>query len=130
MQFWGSIHGTFLLLGAVAVIIGFVAGVMYLLQARRLKSKLPTPGGLRLPSLEWLERVNGRTIIVSVLMTGVGLLSGLVLNLVNHSQQHDALPWTDPIVWQSAGLFGWLLAAALFSGTLPTGAGRPQRSPI
>lgn len=115
-QVWGTIHGTFWLLGAVAVIVGFVAGLMYLLQAWRLKHKLPPARGLRLPSLEWLERVSGRAIVISVLMAGVGTLSGLVLNLVNHRYQQDELPWTDPIVWQSGGMFAWLLAAALFNG--------------
>ena len=62
-QVWGTIHGTFWLLGAVAVIVGFVAGLMYLLQAWRLKHKLPPARGLRLPSLEWLERISGRAIV-------------------------------------------------------------------
>jgi ABC-type transport system involved in cytochrome c biogenesis permease subunit len=114
-QIWGAIHGTFWLLGAVAVIIGFVAGIMYLLQAHRLKSKLPPRGGLRLPSLEWLERVNGRAIVISAMMAGIGTLSGLVLNLVNHRYRQDELPWNDPIVWQSGGMFAWLLVAALFN---------------
>src|ERR1700676_3984656 len=114
-QVGGAIYGIFLLLGTVAVMIGFVAGLMYLLQARWLKNKSLPAAGLRLPSLEWLERVNGRAIVVSVLMFGAGILSGLVLNLVNHRYQRDALPWTDPIVWRSAGMFGWLLAAALFN---------------
>jgi len=114
-QVWGSIHGTFWLLGAVAVMVGFVAGLMYLVQAYRLKQKLPAGSGLRLPSLEWLQRVNGRAIVVSVLMTGIGILSGLVLNLVNHHRdQQDELPWSDPVVWRSGGMFAWLLAAALF----------------
>jgi ABC-type transport system involved in cytochrome c biogenesis permease subunit len=139
-QVWGAIHGAFLVLGAVAVIFGFVAGVMYLLQSSRLKrlsqggsrgkgavplTRNDGPGGrhaeracyswLRLPSLEWLERANGRAILISVLMTGAGLVSGIVINLINHWHQRDELPWTDPIVWESAGLFGWLLAAALFN---------------
>ncbi|HEV2969581.1 MAG TPA: cytochrome c biogenesis protein CcsA [Pirellulales bacterium] len=138
-QVWGAIHGAFLVLGAVAVIFGFVAGVMYLLQSSRLKrlsqshrqggqspffpttiaamvpAKKGTVPGLRLPSLEWLERANGRAILISVLMTGAGLVSGIVINLINHWHQRDELPWTDPIVWESAGLFGWLLAAALFN---------------
>jgi ABC-type transport system involved in cytochrome c biogenesis permease subunit len=115
-QVWGAIHGTFWLLGAVAVIIGFVAGLMYLLQASRLKNKVqPTPG-LRLPSLEWLERTSGRAIVASVLMAGIGALSGIVLNLINHRHRQDELPWSDPIVWESSGMFAWLLLVALFNG--------------
>jgi ABC-type transport system involved in cytochrome c biogenesis permease subunit len=124
-RIWGTVHGTFMLLGAVAVIVGFAAGMMYLLKANWLKrlsgrggqspfsprtAKKGTVPGLRLPSLEWLERANGRAIIISVLMVGAGLASGIVLNLVKNE-----LPWDDPTIWRSMGLFGWLLAAALFN---------------
>src|SRR5205807_599225 len=98
------------LMGAVAVIVGFATGLMYLLQAHRLKHKLPPLAGLRLPNLEWLERANSRAILISVLMAAAGLVSGVVLNLVKHK-----LPWSDATIWRSIGLFGWLLAAALFS---------------
>ena len=57
-------------LGTVTVMIGFAAGVMYLIQAARLNGKLPPPGGLRFPSLEWLERINSRVLVVSTLLWG------------------------------------------------------------
>jgi ABC-type uncharacterized transport system permease subunit len=116
-QIWGAIHGGFILLGTVAVIVGFVAGLMYLLQAWRLKRKqLPTPG-FRLPNLEWLQHVNSRAIVISVIMLAAGFLSGTVLNMVNHRRQLDELPWTDPVVWSTGLLLAWMLAAAVF-GTL------------
>ena len=59
-QIWGRVHGVFLLGGTVAVIVGFVAGVMYLLQDYRLKRHLPRLSHLQLPSLEFLARVNAR----------------------------------------------------------------------
>ena len=80
-QLWGAIHGIFLLLGTVAVMIGFAAGVMYLVQASRLKRKLPPPGGLRFPSLEWLERINSRVLVISTIFVAIGFLAGVVLNL-------------------------------------------------
>ena len=52
----GAIHGAAILLTAVTMLLGFTAGAMYLVQARRLKHKRPVDGGLRLPSLEWLQR--------------------------------------------------------------------------
>ena len=122
-QIWGMIHGIFLLLGLVAVTVGFVAGVMYLLQSYRLKHKLPAATGPRLPSLEWLERVNSRAILISALMVGIGFASGIVLNMISHHIKIDEVPWSDPVIWSTAAMFAWLLAAAIFSAVY-----RPARS--
>jgi ABC-type uncharacterized transport system permease subunit len=109
---WGAAHGVLLLLGTIAVMIGFVSGVMYLLQASRLKHKRPAPSRLRLPSLEWCEHVNSRAIVVSVIMLSAGLLSGLVLNMLHPRQQ---IPWTDPVVISSTVTLVWLIAAGMFN---------------
>ncbi len=114
-QVWGMIHGFFLLFGYVAVAVGFVAGVMYLLQSRRLKRKQLPAGGLRLPSLEWLDRVNTLAIVLSAALVAAGFVSGLILNAVNRRQDLDYVPWTDPIVWRLGGMMAWLVVAALFS---------------
>ena len=53
---WAITHGISLLLGTSAMIIAFVAGVMYMVHAFRLKKKMPPRVGFRLPSLEWLEQ--------------------------------------------------------------------------
>ncbi len=109
---WGMIHGMFLLLGTVTVMVGFVAGLMYLVQAIRLKRKHLSSGGIQLPSLEWLEHVNSRVVLASALMVGVGFLAGIILNLIGGKTQ---LPWTDPVVWSSGLMLAWLVAAALFN---------------
>lgn len=112
---WGQIHGVFLMLGTVAVVIGCAGGAMCLLQSYRLKHKRQPSVGLKLPSLEWLERLNSRAIWVSVVMIALGFLSGVVLNLVNHRLEMSKLPWSDPIIWSSALLLGWVVVAAGFS---------------
>jgi hypothetical protein len=109
---WGAIHGVFLLLGTVAVMVGFVAGSMYLLQAYRLKHKLPPMQGLRLPSLESLEAVNSRSLALSTLLVSIGFLAGIVLRSRSES---GSLPWSDPVVWSSALMLSWLLAATIFN---------------
>jgi hypothetical protein len=86
---------------------------MYLLQARRLKRKLPPWPGFRLPSLEWLEKVNSRVIILSAILVGVGFLAGMILNTIGAAP--GAIPWSDPVIWTSALMFGWLLTAAIFN---------------
>jgi ABC-type uncharacterized transport system permease subunit len=113
-QFWGIVHGVFLLFGYVAVTVGFIAGVMYLLQANRLKRK-QLSAGLRLPSLEWLDRINGRAIVLSAVLVAAGFASGMVLNAVNHRHELDYVPWNDPVVWRLGGMVAWLIIAALFS---------------
>jgi ABC-type uncharacterized transport system permease subunit len=108
-KIWGIIHGTSILLATVAVLIGFTAGLMYLGQARRLKHKLPPSRGLRLPSLEWLQRTNSRAIVISVLMLGVGVLSGMILNRVRAAR----LSWGDPVVFTTTVMFAWLSIAVV-----------------
>jgi ABC-type uncharacterized transport system permease subunit len=112
---WGVLHGVCLLLGTVAVTVGFVTGCMYLLQAYRLKQKRPPGAGLRLPSLEWLQKMNARTIAVAVLMLVGGFLSGIVLNLSRRTDGGSGVPWTDPVVLSSSLLVGWMIVAWLFS---------------
>ncbi len=111
---WGAIHGIFLLLGTVTVMIGFVAGLMYLIQSRRLKLKRPPSEGFRLPSLERLAKVNSRSIILSALFVGIGFLSGMILNIISRGKSGE-VPWTDPVIGSSALMLVWLLAAAIFN---------------
>ena len=111
---WGFVHGIALLLGVISATLGFVAGVMYLVHSYRLKHKLPPRQGLRLPSLEWLQRYNQRALIVSPCLLGVGLLSGVVMNLLKFDQ---GMAWTDPVVWTSGLLLLWLISALVFEVT-------------
>ncbi|HEX3726153.1 MAG TPA: hypothetical protein VHV08_07915, partial [Pirellulales bacterium] len=111
---WGVVHGVFLLLGTVAVLVGFVAGLLYLVQANRLKRRLPPMRTLRLPSLEWLEKVNSRVVFLSALMVGIGFFAGVILNVIDRGHTGE-VPWSDPVIWSSAAMLAWLVAAALFN---------------
>ena len=48
---WGLVHGIFLMLGTIAVLVGFFAGLMYLIQSHRLKQKCPPADRLSTPQL-------------------------------------------------------------------------------
>lgn len=111
-RIWGAIHGVSLLLGTVALLVGFAAGVMYLGQAYRLKHKLPPMRGLRLPSLEWLRRANSRAVGIALPTLAAGILSGMVLNLSNYGPESERLPWYDPVVLSTLLAFGWLALCA------------------
>ena len=105
------LHGVSLLLGSVVVTLGFLAGAMYLVQAYRLKHKLPPRPGFKLPSLEWLQQANKHSLVASSCLLAAGLLAGTVLNV---AKRQSAMPWTDPLVWTSGVLFLWLIAVLLF----------------
>ena len=74
-------HGIFLLGGAVFTCVAFFAGLMYLVQMRRLKAKRPSRFGLALPSLEQSERINRGAITIAFPLLTFGLLIGMVLSL-------------------------------------------------
>ncbi|HZZ72107.1 MAG TPA: cytochrome c biogenesis protein CcsA [Pirellulales bacterium] len=121
---WGLIHGLSLLLGVVAVSLGFIAGLMYLAQAYRLKKKLPPIQGFRLPSLEWLERINLRALVCSAVLLGLGVLSGIVLNEIYRlNEPSAAVPWSDPAVLSTTALFLWMVVVLIFNMVY-----RPARS--
>jgi ABC-type transport system involved in cytochrome c biogenesis permease subunit len=111
---WRVVHGIALSLGTAAVTLGFATGTMYLVQAYRLKHKLLPRQGLRLPSLEWLQRFNRESLVISTCLLAIGLLSGVVLNLGHRSGDSSTVRWTDPVVLSSSVLFAWLLAIVVF----------------
>ena len=106
-------HGMALLLGTAGVVAGFIGGLLYLTQSYRLKNKIVLSTGMRLPSLERLQRISENSLITSCVLLVVGLLSGVLLNLVRGDVA--TLPWTDPVVWPSGVLLVWLMAALTFN---------------
>ena len=117
-RLWGRIHGVFLMLGTVAVLLGFLAGLMYLIQSYRLKHKLATGKGLRLPSLEWLERINSRALNAATLFVGGGFFTGVVSRLAQTGKK-NFIPWSDPIVLSLAAMLVWLTVAEVFRLVYP-----------
>lgn len=111
---WGIIHGVMLLLGTIAVSLGFVAGLMYLAQSYRLKHKLPPRQGFKLPSLEWLQKANKQLLAWSSFLIALGIVAGAILNLV---KQQGRMPWWDPIVVMSGVLLTWLVVSTIFEWT-------------
>ncbi|GAB6167242.1 cytochrome c biogenesis protein CcsA [Thermostilla marina] len=106
-QVLGAVHGISLLVASLSVLVAFSAGVMYLGQSFRLKHK--RFGRLPLPSLEWLRRTNIRAIGVAIAALAVGIFSGVVLNVISVEAGEPRLPWYDPVVLATAGMFGWLV---------------------
>ncbi len=115
LKAWGIIHGLSIMLAAVAVLIGFAAGLMYVVQVRQLKHKQLPGRGLRLPSLEWLGRANSRAILASLILLAVGVASGTILNRIDVERGVERIAWYDPVILSTLLLLVWLLIAMVVS---------------
>ncbi len=115
LNMWRLLHGISLLLGTVSMSMAFASGVMYLFKSNRLKKKLPPPRrGVLMPSLEWLQRFNREALWLSTGLLGMGLLSGVALNISRDLSGASSSAWTDPAILSSGLLFLWLVATAVF----------------
>jgi ABC-type transport system involved in cytochrome c biogenesis permease subunit len=107
-RLWGRLHAIVLLLASVGISVGFLAGLMYLVQSWRLRAKLPPGKGLRLLSLERLEAMNRRAIVWAFPLLTAGVLLGVVLMF---NPDKPAVGWTEPQVLGTGVL--WLIFAVL-----------------
>jgi ABC-type transport system involved in cytochrome c biogenesis permease subunit len=104
---WGKVHALLLLAATVGVCVGFLASLMYLFQAHRLRTKAPPGQGLRLLSLERLEAMNRHAVVAAFPLLTAGMLAGVVLLV----QGSDTVTWRDPRVLSTVIL--WLAFALL-----------------
>ena len=111
---WADTHGDSLLFGTSAMIVAFVAGVMYLIHAFCLKKKLPPRVGFRLPSLEWLELCNRQSLFYATGLIAAGLISGVIMNILQNSENQAGIPWDDSDIISSAVLLIWLIILTVF----------------
>jgi ABC-type uncharacterized transport system permease subunit len=114
-QVWRMVHVASFLLVTVTIFLGFVTGLMYLLQAANLKRKHPKIGRLKLPPLEWLQTANSRLIGFLIVLLAAGILTGFAINRLNMQNQNASVSLLDPMVIVTIGMFVFLL---LFTVTL------------
>lgn len=106
-RLWGPVHALLILLATVGLCIAFLASLMYLFQAHRLRTKTPPGQGLRLLSLERLEEMNRRAVVAAFPLLTAGMIAGVILLL----QGSSPVGWTDPRVVTTAVL--WVVFALL-----------------
>ena len=106
---WRPIHGGALIVGTVAVFLGFAAALMNVAQERRLKTKRLVTKDWRLPSLEYLHAMGRSCLVVSTVSIAIGLVSGVVLNI----QRNGSVNWLESGIVFCAGLLVWLVVASV-----------------
>jgi ABC-type uncharacterized transport system permease subunit len=107
-RFWGGVHGVLILCASVGVSVGFLASVMYLIQARRLRRKVAPGTVVPMLSLERLEGMNRHALNWSFPLLTAGLLVGSLL-LPHGPSLGDN--WLSVKVLSTAGL--WLVFLVL-----------------
>jgi ABC-type transport system involved in cytochrome c biogenesis permease subunit len=80
---WVGVHIALIFAGYAALILSFAASLLYIVQARNLKSKLknPTAGGFfsRLPALEVIDEIGYKSLMLGFPFMTLGLVMGAVL---------------------------------------------------
>jgi cytochrome c-type biogenesis protein CcsB len=114
-SFWLLIHVVTIFLGNGVFAIAFLAGLMYLIQEKEIKSKHLGKLYHRLPSLEVLDALNYQCLIIGFPLLTAGMLSGSLYAQVTLG---SFWRWDPKEVWS---LITWLLYAALLHGRLVSG---------
>jgi cytochrome c-type biogenesis protein CcsB len=114
-SWWFPVHVSLAFLGNAVFTVAFVAGVMYLLQERMVKSKKFSALFYRLPSLETLDNLNYRCLTFGFPLMTMGIISGAVWA---NSAWGGYWRWDPKETW---ALITWFLYAALLHGRLNVG---------
>jgi cytochrome c-type biogenesis protein CcsB len=114
-SWWFPVHVTLAFLGDAIFAVAAVAGVMYLIQERMLKSKKFSTLYFRLPSLDVLDNINYRCLTIGFPLMTMGIISGAIWA---NSAWGTYWSWDPKETW---ALITWFLYAALLHGRLTIG---------
>jgi cytochrome c-type biogenesis protein CcsB len=104
---WLPVHVTTSLLGDGIFLIACIAGIMYLIQERQIKTKRLGAFYARLPSLNILDSINYHAITYGFLLLSIGMITGAIVAQGAHGAFWR---WDPKEVWS---LLTWLCYAVL-----------------
>ena len=114
-SWWFPIHVSLAFLGHAIFAVAGIAGIMYLLQERMLKSKKFSALFYRLPSLDVLDSINYKCLTFGFPLMTMGIISGAIWA---NSAWGGYWRWDPKETW---ALITWFLYAALLHGRLTVG---------
>lgn len=115
-------HAHVLLASAGIALLGLagLAGVVFLIEHARLKSKRPLGRRMPLPSLEALDRVNAVALSVGFLLLTLGVVTGMIWQ-----QTASGRAWTGT-AHETWSFVAWVVYAALVIARFAVGQGARQ----
>ncbi len=108
-------HVTLSMLGAVGFTVAFVAGVMYLIQERLLKSKQFNVLYSKLPALDFLDHLNQQSIVLGFPLLTLGIVTGAISA---QFARGSYVSWNPEQTW---ALVTWLFYFIVLLGRLTIG---------
>jgi len=114
-SWWFPAHVTLAFLGDAVFGIAFIAGIIYLIQERMLKSKRFPALYYKLPSLDVLDSINYKCLTFGFPLMTMGIISGAVWA---NSAWGGYWRWDPKETW---ALITWFWYAALLHGRLTVG---------
>lgn len=108
-------HVTLSMLGAVGFTVAFVAGVMYLIQDRLLKSKQFNVLYSKLPALDFLDYLNQQSIVLGFPLLTLGIVTGAISA---QFARGSYVSWNPEQTW---ALVTWLFYFIVLLGRLTVG---------
>jgi len=109
------VHVTLSMLGTVGFAVAFVAGIMYVMQDRLLKSKHFNVLYSKLPPLDFLDTLNQRSILLGFPFLTLGILTGAVSA---HISFGSYLSWNSEQIW---ALVTWVFYFSVLLGRITMG---------
>jgi ABC-type transport system involved in cytochrome c biogenesis permease subunit len=117
---WSHVHILLSAGGLAFVAVAGLAGLLFLVGHRSLKTKSPAAAGLPLPSLEALDRVNRIALAIGFPLLTLGVVSGV---LWVHAASGELWPGTPHANWT---LVAWAIYAVLTVARFGIGQGARQ----
>lgn len=108
-------HVTLSMLGTVGFAVAFVAGVMYLIQDRLLKSKRFNVLYSKLPALDFLDHLNQQSIVLGFPLLTLGIITGAISA---EFARGSYVSWNPEQTW---ALVTWLFYFVVLLGRLTVG---------
>ena len=108
-------HVTLSMLGTVGFTVAFVAGVMYLIQDRLLKSKQFNVLYSKLPALDFLDHLNQQSIVLGFPLLTLGIVTGAISA---EFARGSYVSWNPEQTW---ALVTWVFYFVVLLGRLTIG---------
>jgi cytochrome c-type biogenesis protein CcsB len=109
------LHVTLSILGTVGFAVAFVAGLMYLIQDRLLKSKRFNVLYTKLPPLDFLDHLNQQSIVLGFPLLTLGIITGA---MSAEFARGSYLNWNPEQTW---ALVTWVFYFVVLVGRLTVG---------